>query len=123
MAPELMNVNNKPHISQWSLENGYEDAVDRNSYPIRVFNARQGAALVTYMRLFEKDQEYLCRGSNQGFKLVLTTPGEIFKRSRMVYKLPPNKETEVSIRPRLMVTSPELRFVLFFNYVYRYSDT
>lgn len=65
MAPDLMTVKNQPNVTQWSLENGYTDRDNKNSYPIRVFNAKRGAALVTYMRIYEQDIEYLCRGSSQ----------------------------------------------------------
>lgn len=75
MAPEMMTVTNNPNVSRWTLENGYENGYNANDYPIRIFNAKQGAAIVILLRLFESDLEYLCKGPIQGFKVILHTPG------------------------------------------------
>ncbi|XP_055307692.1 pickpocket protein 28-like [Sitodiplosis mosellana] len=109
MAPELMIVKNNPNVSQWSLENGYDDTVNKKSYPFRIFNAKRGGALVTYLRSYERDLEYLCHGTSQGFKVILHTPGEVGKMSRNVFRLPRSREAIISIKPTVMITSDGLR--------------
>lgn len=59
-----MVVKNIPNISHWDSEMGYdhEEATTHPGaeYPIRIYNAKQGAGLV--VKLFENDLEYLCHG-------------------------------------------------------------
>lgn len=109
MAPELMIVKNNPNVSHWSLEDGYDEGVREDDYPVRVFNAKQAAVLVTYPRLFEKDLEYLCRGSLQGFKILLSSPGEELKMNRHYFRVPLLEEVDVMVRAKLMTTSDQLR--------------
>lgn len=108
MAPEIMIVKNNPNVTEWSLEKGYKKPKGQ-SYPIRVFNAKPGASLIAYIRLYEQDLEYLCRGSTQGLKVILHTPGEIMKMSRQIFRIPRWKEAEIAIKPKLITTSNGLR--------------
>lgn len=109
MAPDMMTVTNNPNVSRWTLENGYEIGYNENDYPIRIFNAKQGAAVVILLRLFEKDLEYLCKGPIQGFKVILHTPGQMMKNTRHTFRVPLSEEAEISIKPRLITTSDDLR--------------
>lgn len=110
MATELMSVNNNPNISGWSLENGYDDIInDDDAYPIRVFNARNTAALVTLLRLHDKDLEYMCRGPIPGFKVILHTPGQILKTLRHTFRVPLLEQAEIWVTPKLITTSDDLR--------------
>lgn len=109
MAPEVMIVDNNPNVTNWSLENGYEGGINDIKYPIRMFNARQSGALVVYLRLYEQDLEYLCRGPIQGFKVILTTPGESLKMSRHSFRVHLSEQADILIRPKLITTADELR--------------
>lgn len=104
-----MTVNGNPNVSHWSFEDGYDEKADDEAYPIRVFNARHEAALVIFLRLHEKDLEYLCRGSIQGFKVILHTPGQILKTLRHTFRVPLSDAAEIWITPKLITTSDELR--------------
>lgn len=104
-----MTVNGNPNVSHWNLENGYDEMANDEAYPIRVFNARHGAALVIFLRLYEQDLEYLCRGAIQGFKVILHTPGQILKTLRHTFRVPLSEEAEIWITPKLITTSDELR--------------
>lgn len=76
MAPEMMTVKNKPNISRWSYENGYDETRSDDEYPLRIYNAKHGGGLVTYLHLHEKDLESLCSESNEGYKVFLSVPGQ-----------------------------------------------
>lgn len=65
MAHGMMTVNNNPNVNAWTLQDGYEKGVRDCDYPLRVFNARQSAVLVIQTKLFQRDLEYLCRGTVQ----------------------------------------------------------
>lgn len=69
-----MTLKNWSNISNWSLEDGYANGMSQKSYPIRVFNARQNAALHLFLQIYERDMDYICRGSVKGFKVFLRTP-------------------------------------------------
>lgn len=109
MAPEMKIVKDNPNVSNWISETGYKSEWCGNDYPIRVFNARQDAALGIETRLSVKDLEYLCRGSIQGFKVFLSAPGESFKMSRDFYRVPLSENANIFIKPRLITTSKDLR--------------
>lgn len=75
MSPEMMSVTNNQNATYWDLNEIYGDSNHHTeSYPLRVFSARAG--LSAWLVLFEKDFDYLCRSSVQGFKVVLHTPGK-----------------------------------------------
>lgn len=70
MPPEMMLVKNNSMVMHWSLEEGYDKGVHKDEYPMRIFNARPGDALNINLKLFERDLEYLCRGSVQVLNLL-----------------------------------------------------
>lgn len=108
MSPELLIAKNSPNISQWNLHDGYGNSFDKNVYPIRVFNARKGGTLIISLRVYKHDLEYLCR-RDQGFKLILHTPGEVVKMSHQTFHVHVLKDTEVMIKPKYTITSQGLR--------------
>lgn len=109
MAPEMMKVENNPNLSHWSIEDGYKDAADKKSYPKRLFNTAQEAGLIFFLQLYEKDLEYLCQGTFQGFKIFLNTPGESLKMAKHSFRVPILEEAEISIKPSLIFTAESLR--------------
>lgn len=109
MAPELRTVTSNPNVSHWSLENGYDKGIFENTYPIRVFNAKQGAALSVVLQLFIKDIEFICAGPITGFKLMLTAPDETRKASARYFQIVTSEKTEILIRPKMITTSEKLR--------------
>lgn len=91
----------------WSTSNGYvKQAHENDVYPLRVFGASDG--LFVYLRLYDKDIDYLCGGPVQGFKILLHTPGEIPQISKYFYRIPLDHEVIVSVKPILMTTSDTL---------------
>lgn len=91
----------------WRTSNGYaKQAHENDVYPLRVFGASDG--LFVYLRLYDKDIDYLCGGPVQGFKILLHTPGEIPQISKYFYRIPLDHEVIVSVKPILMTTSETL---------------
>lgn len=45
MAPGMMIVTNNTNVSHWSLENGYEENLQDEEYPLRVIGSGRSAAL------------------------------------------------------------------------------
>lgn len=105
----MMNVDSQPKATNWSLERGYRSGSNLSVYPIRVFSAKQSMALVIFLRLFDRDLEYVCRSLVPGFKIFLHTPGEIPAMSRKSYRVPAFQEAELSINPTYITTANGLR--------------
>lgn len=49
--------------TQWSLETGYREDADIDTYPVRVLGAGARAGLNILLRLYNYDLDYLCRVS------------------------------------------------------------
>lgn len=109
MSPEIMIVKNNPNVTNWSFEEGYRDKFSETDYPIRVFNANQGAALLLMVSLYKEDLEYICKGPIQGFKVILHAPGQTIRTNRHTFRVPLSEIAEISIKPKLITTSEELR--------------
>lgn len=66
---DLTILNTSPNVSNWDIEDGYKTKKPQKDYPVRIFNARQGAALSFSPQLFERDLEFMCQDSVQGFQI------------------------------------------------------
>lgn len=102
--------NDIPIVAHWSLENGYTKGTHEKSYPIRVSNVRQNAALYFYLQIYENDIEYICRNSIKGYKVFLHTPGEVLKNSWPYFRAGLFEQQEISIKPTLLTTSKGLHY-------------
>lgn len=106
---------NDSSYSTWSLADGYnhlEDA-DGNSdgaYPYHSYGAGLRGGLNVLLRLYEHDLDYMCRGPVQGFKVLLHLPNEIPQISSQFFRVPLNKETFVSINPRVTTSGNSLKY-------------
>lgn len=109
MAPDMLVITGNMNKSFWTLENGYADGSIDAEYPRRVLDTSRGAALDIALRLIEDDFDYKCRGFDQGFRVILNTPGEALKLSRQSFRVPISEDTMIMIRPKMIVTSDGLR--------------
>lgn len=57
----------------------------------------------------QRDFEYQCRGIDQGFNVILTTPGDVMKMSRNTYRLPLLEDAIIMVSPRTVVNTRGLR--------------
>lgn len=77
-------------------------------YPRRSFSTREEAGLIVYLRTFKQDIEYVCRGPFQGFRIVLSTPGQTIKMFRESIQIPFSENAVVSVKPTSTHTSKKL---------------
>ncbi|XP_055629359.1 pickpocket protein 28-like [Toxorhynchites rutilus septentrionalis] len=94
---------------QWTLENGYTEHADIDTYPVRVLGAGARAGLNLLLRLYEYDLDYLCRGPVQGFKVLLHPSSEYPQVSKQYFRVPLNQEVIISVKPQMITTSDGLR--------------
>ena len=109
MDPGMIEVVDRPSVSDWSLESGYHTEAKSRSYPVRVFSAQKSSALKFKLRTFDEDVEYVCRTLVPGFKIFLHTPGDVLKDNDLSIRVPFSEEVQISIKPRLITTSDGLR--------------
>lgn len=76
------------------------------TYPYRVYSASDGLAV--FLRLFDRDIDFLCGGAVQGFKILLHAPGEIPQISKYFYRVPLDHEVIMSVRPSIMTTTDKV---------------
>lgn len=103
-----MNVKNQPTVSGWSLEHGYANALNGIEYPLRVTNVGRRTGSTVLFKFNQDDLEYLCKGSDQGISVILSTPGETLKMGNS-FQMPHSEYTKIAIKTKLTETSQKLR--------------
>ncbi|XP_055693357.1 pickpocket protein 28-like [Lutzomyia longipalpis] len=93
----------------WSLEDGYESDAPMHTYPHRALGDGVRSGLYTWLYLSKADYDYLCRGSMQGFKVLLHSPDEVPQVAKHYFRLAMNQEITVSVKPSMFTTSDGLR--------------
>lgn len=88
----------------------------KKPFPHRVYGAGFPSSLIVTLRISEPDIDYLCSGTDQGFKIKFHTPDQIPKVSKKFTILSPDTQKIFSISPRLTIAndnilkySPEVR--------------
>lgn len=64
---DLLNVGRDSR--GWSLENGYGSEVEIDTFPRRAMTSGVKAGLTVLVTSFIQDQDFVCRGPVQGFKV------------------------------------------------------
>lgn len=108
MAPGFMIVTKNSNISNWTLDNGYEENAPNQVYPLRLTGSGRNVALKLALMLYERDYDFYCQGFDQGFMLTLTVPGDTLKMSANPLRVPTSENTLISILPKITVTSNSL---------------
>lgn len=101
MSNGMIQLADFPNVFKWNLEQGYEDG-PTGKYP--KFLIRAYFLLATYKR----DFEYPCSGFDEGFKVILTTPGDTIKLSKNALRISFDYESRILITPKLFNTSEKL---------------
>lgn len=105
--PEFFDY--KSHrASQWSLETGYESD-NKNLYPQRVPTATTITGLEMSLASLFSQQDYVCQGSYEGFKVYIHEPGDIPQTSHQKIFVPAGQLVTISVKPQMMETSEQLR--------------
>ncbi|XP_058837402.1 pickpocket protein 28-like [Topomyia yanbarensis] len=94
---------------QWTLEMGYREDADIDTYPLRVLGAGARGGLNILLMLYDYDLDYLCRGPVQGFKILLHTSSEYPQVSKQYFRVPLHQEVIISVKPQMITTSDGLR--------------
>jgi acid-sensing ion channel, other len=101
----LQHGRKAPH---WSLEEGYKTS-NISTYPNRAMGPGKSGELQILMSSDLGDYDARCQGRNQGFKVVLHTPGEIPFVSKKSFRIAQDQDVLVSVKPNIMITSEELQ--------------
>ena len=103
-----MTVKRNPNVSNWSPDDGYKREFQKNEYPTRIFNAKQGLAFHTTLQVHLNDSEFLCAAHLEGFKVTLTTPGDARKSSTRYFNALLSEQIDIFIKPKLVTTASTL---------------
>lgn len=109
MAAGMMITKTNRNVSGWSLENGYMDEIDDHEYPIRVTETGTHGALDIAMTISKLNFDRVCRGFDEGFRVILSVPGEDFKLSPNFLRVPASQNSLIKIKPKLIRTSESIR--------------
>lgn len=73
MALEMMTVTENPDATHWTLEEGYKvtESNGLDVYPYRMTSAGAKLGLSAFLRIFQENVNFLCRGPSQGFKILV----------------------------------------------------
>ena len=77
------------------------------TYPRRFLDSGNRAGLRIWLRNYQKDNDYICRGPVQGFTIMIHTPEE-FPRTSQYLRVLINQEINVSVKPQMMITDEEI---------------
>jgi hypothetical protein len=93
--------------SDWSIF-GYKN-FELFTYPARVLKAGKEAELEITLKMKKMNVDFACKSSANGFRLTLHTPDELPQTMSHFHRIPFNVETLISIEPKVMTTSKNLR--------------
>ncbi|XP_017770397.1 PREDICTED: pickpocket protein 28-like [Nicrophorus vespilloides] len=93
----------------WNLEYGYGKNVKKNTYPRRALFSGATKGLQVIMLANDKDLDYICGDSLQGYKILLHHPAEVPRVSQQYFRVPLNQAVVAGIKPEVMTTSSELQ--------------
>jgi acid-sensing ion channel, other len=109
MATDTMMISNLPNISGWSLANGYINPYDEGNYPLQGVSTDAHRSLFIWAQTLLNDFENECKGIEQGFKVVLSTPGEALKMSENYFRISLSNMNMFYLTPEWITTTTELR--------------
>lgn len=95
-------------LSNWTVF-GYENANDPMAYPKRILGSGRKAGFSLMLKMRQQDVDYTCKGAINGFRILLHTPDEIPQIDSHFYRVPFGVETMISVTPRAITTSDNLK--------------
>lgn len=93
--------------SDWNIF-GYNKNAGYDAYPTRVIGSGSSTRVALLLIMKKKDIDYAC-SPYDGYKLILHTPDEVPQPNLHFHKIPLGMETQISIQPKVMTTSDDLR--------------
>lgn len=106
----MLRVTNEPNVTEWSLENGYIDIANKNSYPKHVYASQDRATFTVYLQGYDSQLDFIVGNPlTAGFKVFLHTPGEVLRSFDQSFKLPFEEDAVLFVKPRLVTTATGLQ--------------
>lgn len=109
MAPGMMVVKSNQNVSGWHLQSGYTNPHHKKNYPFQGIDLNALNRISIWHQTFSNDFEHQCRGIDQGFKIVLSMPGEALLMSQNYFRISLTHLNQVKIIPELITTTESLR--------------
>lgn len=94
--------------SNWSVF-GYDKQTGSMVHPVRILGSGKNAGIYIRLRMRKKDIDYACREDSNGYRLMLHTPDEMPQVASHYIKIPFDVRTLISVKPRVMSTSENLK--------------
>ena len=91
----------------WRLDEGYETD-DLNSYPYPIISQREDALRIILMTK-DVDQDYVCAGTSQGFKVYLYLPGDYPGMNGKYLFVPINHDVSAAMNVQVTRTEENLK--------------
>ncbi|XP_055307989.1 pickpocket protein 28-like, partial [Sitodiplosis mosellana] len=110
MARGMMIVEDNPDVSHWTFDRDYDQLFNKKNdeYPRRISALYERTFQIAF-KVHRHDNEKMCKGNDQWFKVTLTPPGEVISMSRNAFRVPIGAESIITIKPKLTHTSEGLR--------------
>ncbi|XP_055591473.1 pickpocket protein 28-like [Uranotaenia lowii] len=105
---DYIYLNETKALANWTYKTGYTPGAKKDTYPIRAIGSGAKAGMTLDLSTFYKYAEVHCR-SSQGFKLILHPPFVYPRVAKNFILISPKRDMTVSIRPRIITTSPKLK--------------
>lgn len=98
-----------PNKSRWSLENGYDSQDELMTYPYRVTTATKLSSLEITLSSLKSEQDYMCQGSYEGYKVFLHTSDQLMRPFDKIMFVPVGQFVTALVKAHMMETSEQLR--------------
>nr|XP_019556935.2 pickpocket protein 28-like [Aedes albopictus] len=95
--------------SNWTLEDGYLDDFQLETYPLRPVGGGMDTGLMLVMKTRKVDIDYFCEGPVIGYKIAIHSPDEIPSVQHNYYRLSHNSKLSLIAQPELTYITPDLK--------------
>lgn len=106
--------------SEWNSETGFYKPLA--TYPYRVHSAGHRGGVHVLLQSYDRDTDYMCRGSATGFTVTLHAPYELPHTTKQFEYVPDNVETVITVTPDVFTISDDLVSYNWKRYNYSYFD-
>lgn len=109
MSAKLMKAESTPNISNWNADDGYDIKCVGEKYPRSATTSMFFGALQLGLVQLKSNSELKCFNEMALYRMYLHQPGDIPLLTRLGIQIHPSETTMISIKPKLITTSPKLR--------------
>lgn len=109
LQSEYLYSNAYMDSSNWTLEDGYLDPFELDTYPLRPVGGGLVTGLVLIMKTRKQDKDYFCEGPVIGYKISIHSPDEKPSVQNRFYRLSHSSILTLSVYPELTYISHRLK--------------